>query len=441
MIPFQNAMKNTGMLACLALTMMMAKTTPALAGDYYTTVTPAPIATGAGDPVTVDLVPGKEYSHNSNTISSTMSLSDSDAFGASDPEQVISFDGILPAAYVAGGLAGSGSTDSFDYSMSRAPLNDTIDRQVDALANSRDALFDQVVSNSTPLLISVHGDFANGSSTGPVIPGPPAIFYEKTDGTTGVWAYVEQVNHHFSAITDVDGLEIYGPEPGTHGVGESAIPAGDANIYSVDRDPDPMTGIDTPMGKVSAYQFIGPPGGGAGMSSPYLMHSAVVKAVELVTGVTIAEDADRYEIEVDALMVKDNNGGDNAADIPSAMLMFGDIGDEIIFSTDPFSLSAAASSLTFDGGELIHLKVVDDGGGGPMLMASYLSHGGHVWDTAHDVALRIGEPMRLGIEDIDAIEAVGVMQADVVIPEPSVYALLAGMVTVSLVRRRMAEEV
>lgn len=86
--------------------------------------------------------------------------------------------------------------------------------------------------------------------------------------------------------------------------------------------------------------------------------------------------------------------------------------DRIVFSIRAFG--------PYDGGELFVYTL--GGGAGP---ATYLVHGGHVWDTAFDVGATFGCPT----DEIDAIEAVPV------VPEPGTIAALA-LGAGALLRRR-----
>lgn len=131
------------------------------------------------DPISQLLVPGKEYSN----------LIDKNAAGAPAAGQIVFW-------------TGTGSA------------TDTVvlpGGEVDALANSGDAFFFEVVNNNAALLISVQGD----------APGVP-IQAENELGTISTWATKTEVNGAPGTLDDLDGLEVYGPDPGT-----------DANRYSL----------------------------------------------------------------------------------------------------------------------------------------------------------------------------------------------------------------
>jgi hypothetical protein len=93
-------------------------------------------------------------------------------------------------------------------------------------------------------------------------------------------------------------------------------------------------------------------------------------------------------IDVDGLMTYDGFGTWNSWDT----------GDSLLFSIRPVD--------TFDGGEIwVWTKGT---------AATFLSHGGHLWDTAFNVSGTFG-----GLENVDALEAVAG------VPEPNLVALLA----------------
>jgi len=124
-------------------------------------------------------------------------LSDRNAMGVPDSEQNVNTNG---TGATANGL---------DFSNSRA--TDDNDRQVDALANSGDAYYNDVTNNSADLLFSVSGD-------------TDAYFHSVT-GNSGTWAIPSMFDSSIG-ITDLDGLEVWGP----------SFPQSDAWRYSVERD-------------------------------------------------------------------------------------------------------------------------------------------------------------------------------------------------------------
>ena len=398
------------------------------AGDYYNSVPFAGSVTIGGNGATkAPDVFGKEYSHTnwSEVFAGggdprLVNIDDHNAFAMSDSGQVVSWDGLM------GPIGGnSGSTDGFDY-----PLHmiDGSSDQVDAIANRGDYLFRQVVENTASLLFSVTGDLDASTMlpAGPVV-AKAHVHYEDPAGSSGIWAEIEAapagpgigpgVNHH--VVEDLDGLEVWGPEPPSHtnpdndpvkeGYAFGANTA-DADRFSLDRDS--MSGFS-----VFAYdiQFKTVTG--------YIPHSVIVAAVE---SLFVPEDGmfgslTTLEVDVDATMVRDRG-------------VFGrwDAGDELLFSIDPIDapLDVTGALLpAIDGGEIIHL--VNTPGGD---VASFLSHGGHLWNTAFDVAGTFG----YHFEDVDALEAVGTLDGTMIpYPEPGSFALLAfGLAMLRLRRSR-----
>ncbi len=250
-------------------------------------------------------VPGKEYSDHM----------DINAAGLLDAEQNLAWDGL-------GNVA-----DTFDYSGSRAAYGHTADYEVDALAHTGDAYFFDVIANASDLLFSVDGY--------------NQINIENTGGGFGVWATPAQINS--AGVTDVDGLEVWGPENMPGGAGD------DAFRYSLEFDPGP---IGAPGVAVWDYD-------GVAVSIPWLTDIAVAAAI----------GHPEYELEIDL----------------DAMMRGGDM---IMFSIDPIG--------PFDGGEI---WVWDTATGA----IGFLNHGGHVWNTAFNVMGTFG----LNSENINALESVG----------------------------------
>ncbi|MCX6597148.1 MAG: PEP-CTERM sorting domain-containing protein [Acidobacteria bacterium] len=90
-------------------------------------------------------------------------------------------------------------------------------------------------------------------------------------------------------------------------------------------------------------------------------------------------------------------------------------GDQIVFSIRPVS---DPTGVSFDGGEIWHWD-------GKAASASFLNHGGHLWDTAFDVMGTFG----VNSENVASIEAV---------PEPASMALVVGSLGLlaAAIRRR-----
>jgi len=302
-------------------------------------------------------VPGMEYSDDTTPI--THNPGDKDGLGVADPEQVIAWDG------------SAGVQDSFDYSNSRS--GDTLDRQVDALANHGDALFTLLINGEAVLLFSVDDENGGGVSS-------PYIFYEVVPPESPppapggpIWATPAQIDQH--GVKDVDALEVWGPEPLPGQV------TGDTDRYSLYGDPligaqrvsvwayDPLTNVSTPF----------------------------ITALQIAQAIGHEELADT--IDLDALMTYDMGGDD----------YFG-TGDSVLFSIEPIA--------GFDGGEIWVWS-----SGGP---ATFLSHGGHLWNTVFNVMAAFG----VDSENINALEAV---------PEPATLALLALGGLGALLRRRKSK--
>lgn len=312
-------------------------TAPLHAGPYVPQgpfVTPAP---GPSVP-TPTQVPGKEYSDHldKNTGSAV-------AGPLPDPEQVISWDGI------------GGVRDSFDYTGSRLP-NDDNDREVDALANNGDALFFSVQANASALLFSVDGD--------------PRVHVEGIGGGFGVWATPPVIDQH--GVTDLDGLEVWGPEPGINSVG----PVSDANRYSLE-DPPPS---GDPLG-TSVWGYV--PAGNT--SFPVWGVAELAAAIApLSPGGPDHLPLIETMLNVDGMM----NFGFSTEGEP-------DPNEQIIFTIDP--ILDAAGLVVFDGGEIF--TYTRNAAGAP---AAFLFHGGHLWNTAFGVMTTFD----LQSENVNALESV-----------------------------------
>lgn len=280
------------------------------------------------------------------------------------------------------------------------------------------------------------------------------VHYEDPAGPDGgspadTWALIEAppagpgggpgVNHH--VVEDLDALEVWGPEPPSHDpdhptrVKEGYLGGfpgpnkADADRFSLDLDAG--SGVS-----VWAYDIT------TGVVAPFIPHSEIVDAVEglfLEPGYTF-DDESRRRIDVDGTMVRDEGVDPGAATAWST-------GDELLFTIDPIldgmmldpSGAPAGPAPPIDGGEIMHLVKKAPGLGPGTFSVSFLSHGGHPWDTAFDVGGTFG----YYFEDVDALEAVGTLTGDTDIPtpEPSTVSLLAslgllGLVSWGLRRRR-----
>lgn len=435
------------------------------AGDYYTTVPFLPtvkIGPDAAGATPAREVYGKEYSHTDWFTAATVlgldpnlvNIEDHDAFATPDPLQVVSWDG-LPGPYgplgPGSGGPNSGSVDAFDFGSPTYSFEHR-EGQIDALANRGDFLFRQVTDNTATLLFSVTADLGiSGAAKAHVhFEDPDPVDLSPTGDVADVWAVIEAppagpglgpgVNHH--VVEDLDALEVWGPEPPTHnrpagiptpvvegyiggfGVGPATA---DANRFSL--DVDAATGVS-----VFAFSASGP---SAGLITPWVPHSEIVAAVEslLLSGM-----GDGLRLDPESLHLIDVDGtmaSDVEPDLDHTSLSWGP-GDELLFTVDPFTAGvidasgAVIGSVFMDGGEIMHLSKTGLGPGA--FAVSYLSHGGHLWDTAFDVSGTFGYEF----EDVDALEAVGTLTGDIDIPTPEPSAAVLAVVGAAIAgwRRR-----
>jgi hypothetical protein len=235
-------------------------------------------------------------------------------------------------------------------------------REVDAIANNSDAFFGEVVTNVAHLLVSVQGD-----------PGGKAVWIHRTDGTKHGWATDLQVNPNGS-VTDLDGLEVWGP---------AAPPTSDSSRMSLLGDPGVpgAAGPGVPRTSIWACNLAG------GLTAPPCTSWVTAATIAAVIGQPNLEEV----IDLDALMTS---------------------GDQLLFSIRPAG--------PFDGGEIWFWD-------GVAALATFLVHGGITWDTANDVT------KLFGAENVDALEAT-INDA----PEPGSLALLGlGLAALARNRRRI----
>lgn len=390
--------------------------TPAQANQPYVQVPGNPnwiFQLGQGI-VTPGQVFGKEYSHDrDHDLNSTLS-----------PEQVVAWDG------------SGGTANGVNYVGTRP--NFTTLSEVDAIANHLDALYVPLKLDEAHLIYSIDntgntffpqaggpGFHQNVTvpSSGPivlpnsVVGGAAEISYElATQGaafgnplnTHGLWASRVQINA--SPIPDdIDGIEVWGPEPAF---------AADSDKYSL--DPDSFSFGVVTNDAISVWNQSG---------TPYVLHSRIAQAVQSLLGQAPSE----REINVDALMVRDFVGDNNIFERDANDT------DEIIFSIRQILDPNDPSGFYATGSELFVLEA-PFATGAPGL-ASFLNHGGHLWDKNYALLnmttlltiLLDNEEFEVTVQlDIDGIEAV---PEATVVPEPST-ALLLLIGTAALARRR-----
>ncbi len=388
-----------------------------------------------------DKVFGKEYSHDRDYEISPPGVSP-------DPEQIIAWDG---SGGVANGVDFSGTRPSYQ------PDGEGDD--IDAIANHRDALFNALLEDRAHMIFSIddlaHTVTPGGPSPGfvvtPVPPGTPLgvvlgngntiggsgeVSYELGTVTSGsvdfqaIWAKQADINA-MPFPTDVDGLEVWGPEPGPIPPGDAKA-SSDTDKYSL--DVDAFSGGPAGPPPVSVWNGGSLPGAG----TAYILHSAIVAAVTKpvamgglgpvsgflpLPGGFLDGDA---AINLDALIVQD------VVDDPNIFQRDqtgGDNHDRIIFSIrqildpgDPDGFYATGSELW----------VLDATGS-----ISPLVHGGHVWDHAYAktvfgrTAGPAGQEQFFAL-DINALEAIGAS----VVPEPAACWLALMSAPLFLRRRR-----
>lgn len=347
------------------------------------------------------VVKGKQYSHNL----------DQAVGGVADPAQIISWDGL------------GGTADDGDFSTLAPPYSTSGNFQIDALANERDSLFNEVLANTTHLVYSVdhRGTMTPASgglpftvpSAGPlsigggnVIGGAGEVSYELgafgglPSNAHGLWASQLTVNG-LPTPADVDALEIWGFEP-------SAGMPPDAGKYSAENDLSTATAGTVPTPAYSVWNY------SAAGHSGYVLHSLVVALVQDELGTT---ELTANNVDLDALMVMDSNGSFN---------QFG-AGDKIMFSIRQVPSATAGGGFLATGSELF---VLDGASTVGSPIGQFLVHGGHTWDKAYALANMVahitppeGAPIDVQL-DLDALEAVSG------VPEPgSIVLLLAGLLT------------
>jgi hypothetical protein len=212
--------------------------------------------------------------------------------------------------------------------------------EVDALANEHDYLFNYLIANRKALLVSFQGD-----------PIPTAlatqysVFLETPGGAHMTLWSQQDFESPVVGLNDVDGLELYQTDD-----------TDDANCYSLVGD----AGSGTSVYKANGV--------------PFVPQSDIVAAVQ-----ALGFNGSASMVDLDALMVQE-------AWPPNDVWGPGD--------TILFSIKAAAN---WDGGELVVLPFNGKPGS-----ASFLNHGGHLWNTGFAVATNF----HVNTEEVDAIEVI-----------------------------------
>lgn len=350
---------------------------------------------------------GKEYSHD-------LDQTTSGGGGSPDPQQLVAWDGL------------GGTADGIDFSGSRPGWSQ--DQQIDAIAHSNDLFFPDLLEDRTHLLFS-HDDRVNlinsggglapfslpasglvPLSNGTTIGGAGEVSIERAAGfspaeTQGIWAAQGLVNG-MPLPADLDGLEIWGPEPPA---------ASDTDKYSLERDH---------ASGVSVWN---------GSGSGYLNHFDIIVAVENLLGpipgtalLTSLDLQGRDAINVDALMVYDVQGDQDSFDPDPAG---GLAGDSLLFSISQIYDATDPTGYYATGSELFLLDATTG--------VSFLHHGGHAWDKSYALAsLAIAGPSSFGTIDINALETINGLPPvpDSNLPEPTCVALLGSGLLASVAR-------
>lgn len=278
-------------------------------------------------------VPGKEVSFGNLTAQE----GDRDQLFASSPGQVVFFDGVNQ-------LPQSGLRNSHYYG----------NLQVDAISNIADILFYEIRNNTTNLLFSVQNDRWGN-----------AIFAEHPNGKISLWSNTTGVVGNFFSsfgpllvnanssliidsnpsypvtstnhLVDVDGLEVWGPEPTSLGLNSGTDDANyDANVFSPEGDGPFSVKCVNPLDNCYLYS-----------------------QTDIANAIGRPDLAS--SIDIDGLMTHISNAVD-----PQGKNYL-----EMHFSIRPIDGFDGAEIWTWDGQ--------------PGTPATALMHGGHLWDTAFNL--------------------------------------------------------
>lgn len=307
------------------------------------------------------------------------------------------------------------------------------DDEIDALAATRDALFDAVLQDRTSLVFSIDDESYGFSALGAWVRNrwvPSSGALTTASGltlagageitrvvpgslATNRWSIrpaIDGRTYGTASSEDISGLEFWGEE-----FDHDPMSHGDTGKYSLRDDASQMD----PQGTWSIWNADG---------TGYLSHATVVAAVTSLLGPAPTNPNGNAGdlIDIDALMVRDGSGNPNLFDLCSDPInctfapsrgvdqegvplvdgLYGPtIPDTVIFSIRQI---ADGTGYYATGSELF---VINQYGG-----ASFLTQGGHAWDKNFAlnnlslVGVNIGSG-DLGIEhtvvDINALEAIG----------------------------------
>jgi hypothetical protein len=355
---------------------------------------------------------GKEFSHDR----------DYEVGPAADPEQVLLWDG------------SGGTANGVDFTGTRP--NYEPDDQVDAIANTRDTFFFDLMHDRAHLIFT-HDDEITGYgpaggfgpvtlpmsapvflSNGYAIGGTGEISVEEATafGGAGIqmpWAKRDEIDR-MPLPRDVDGIEVWGREPREVIEDPDMMFPGDTDKYSLESDA--FSGVSVWNGDGTPY-----------IPKP-MIDFVVTSLLSGMPGMVPPGAFDPFSnlegqqaINLDALMVFDSVGDPRHFDDqpgfgPNGDGIFDQNGERVevdneVFDTILFSIKQIINPADPDGYFATGSEIFWLDGSGAF---GFLDHGGHLWDHAHALsALSIvgedGEQFRAVI-DINGIEAIGEAQ-------------------------------
>jgi len=242
--------------------------------------------------------------------------------------------------------------------------------EVDALAATHDYLFDDLWNGVGIMTVSFRNEAATG--TGSYRRG---VYYEKESGEClTFWVHKDLNNPNEDGGTDfieeVDALQSYGPPAFSH-----------TAYFSLEGDPIRATRELYSNTSIFQSSTCGASGCGTNTST----QATFVERGEIWTKLfDLGFSGTDGEVDLDALMIDEAEPAD----------LEWDTGDRIIFS-----IRAAGN---FHGGEIIKYEHGQS--------ASFLSHGGHAWDTEFDPTAHCSYA---GSKDVDGLEMIREVDFDV----------------------------